>query len=308
MIVLFLSLTLFTSAFAQDFTSFLTPNPATTSFDVDDLFSPAVDHSVTPDKTHVHYSSLGINHAVKRTAKDLFTVGGRWQKLDLTSDSNLLKDYFNIQAQLGWRRDLGEDKFSFLNVSYGSASDKPFQNGRDGTLSANYIQKFNSRWFGATNFSNNRPFLNNVPLPGFFYVKEMTREKALIIGFPFIYWMTPLGPKVSFRYFGLLPWTHRVKVLYLYRPYLNPYIGFEQNPVSFFRSDREKKSDRFFWFERRLSVGAESTISKTLRLDVSTGMAFDRQFFESKNFSDSKNFEISMDRTYYLALSLRYSF
>lgn len=260
------------------------------------------------DQTQVFSNAIGANQKVYDEGRNLVTLGGKWQKLDLSARSPALNDFYNIQGSIGYRRMMDENRFGFASLSYGSASDRPFKSNRDNTLSANYIQKFNARWFGVVNYSNNRTFLNNVPLPGFFYVKEMTKEKALIFGFPIIYWMTPIGENWSFRYLGILPWTHRLKILYTKYKFLLPYVGFEQAPQSYFRDGRESRKDRFFWFERRLGAGVEGGLWRGFRYDLFSGLAFDRQFFEARNFTEKKNFNLDLENAPFVQLSLRYAF
>lgn len=295
-------------SYAQEFFSFLTPNTPNTSIEMEGGFSPQSDIDGGIDRTQILSTAVGANQKVYDQGKNLVTLGGKWQKLDLTAQSKALNDFYNIQGSVGYRRMYDDNRFGFVSLSYGSASDRPFKSSRDNTLSANYIHKFNERWFGVANYSNNRTFLNNVPLPGFFYVKEMTKEKALIFGFPIVYWMTPLSNNWSFRYLGILPWTHRAKLLYTKYKFFLPYIGYEQAPQTYFRDDRESKRDRFFWFERRVGLGVEGGFPRGFRYDLFSGLAFDRQFFEARNFSEKKNFVIDLEKAPFVQLNLRYAF
>lgn len=294
--------------FAQDFFNFLSPDSPSTSIEVEGIYLPNSDLENSEDRTQVVHRAIGINQKVYEDEKNMFTVGAKSSKLDLTSETPFLRDFYNQQGSVAYKRKLEEDKFWLASLSYGSASDKPFKNGRDSTLSVNYIQKLGPKWFLSGNYSNNRPFLNNVPLPGFFYVQEMTKDKAFVIGFPFIYWMRPLKENWSIRYFGLIPWAHRVKVLYTKNFFFMPYFGFEQSPQTFFRHDREERYNRFFWFERRVSVGVEGRISREFKYDLSTGLAFDRQFYEARNFSQGKESVVDLKNSFFASLSLRYNF
>lgn len=290
---------------AQDF-SFLSEHGPQTVLEFDQLYSPERKLEKKGDKSKLHFSNLALGHTFKE-GKGALTLGGRYQKLNLSGANTQLNDYANIQGSLGYRRMMDNGHFWFLSASYGSASDRPFKNSKDGTLGLNYIQRFSPRWYGVLNYSNNRTFLNNIPLPGFFWVKEMSREKALIIGFPFIYWMEPLSAHWTFRYIGLMPWNHRLRLLYTKYKFLRPYIAFEQAPLSYFRHDREDIEDRFFWFERRLALGLEGGLSKNLRFDVMSGLAFDRQLYEAENFNESKKFLQNLENGYFVGFNLKYS-
>ncbi|WP_408096294.1 hypothetical protein ACJVC5_14730 [Peredibacter sp. HCB2-198] len=307
-IFLFLTLFVFHCAQAQEFFSFLTPNTPQTSIEMEGGFSPQRDMDGGKDKTHVWSSAVGANQKIYDDGKNLVTLGGKWQKLDLTAQSKELNDFYNIQGSIGYRRMLENNNFAFGSLSYGSASDRPFKSNRDNTLNANYIQKFSPKWFGLLNYSNNRTFLNNIPLPGFFYVKEMTAERGMIIGFPIFYYMTPVGENYSLRYFGILPWTHRLKFLYTKYKFILPYIGYEQAPQTYFRDAREERKDRFFWFERRVGMGVEGGLARGFRFDFYTGWAFDRQFYEARNFSEKKKFLINLESAPFAQLNLRYAF
>jgi len=295
-------------SFAQDFFGFLSPDAPLTSIELEGFYLPNSDVDGGIDNSQVVNTAIGINQRVYRDEKHFVAVGAKYQKLDLTAENPFLRDYYNQQLSFSFKRNFEENKFWLGSLSYGSASDRPWENNRDNTLSANYIQKVNERWFIAANYSNNRPFLNNIPLPGFIYVKEMTQERQFIVGFPFILWQVPMSDHFSFRYFGLLPFAHRMKILYTKNRRIMPYVGFEQSPQTFFRHDREERYDRFFWFERRLQIGLEGKISKSMRFDLSGGLAFDRQFFEARNFTQDKKNEVDLEKAGFAALSIRYNF
>ena len=294
-------------SWSQDIINFLSPASKSTSIEVEGIYLPNKNVEDGRDETHVFERSGTIHQRLYRNEKNDFFVGARYRELDLSSSTPMLRDYYNHQLNLSYKRTMPGDLFWMTSISYGSASDRPFQDNRDNTLGVSYIQKFNPRWFGVLNYSNNRTFLNNIPLPGFFYVQEMSRDKALIFGFPFVYWLRPLGRKWSLRYFGLMPWSHKLRVFYK-AGMLSPYIGFEQAPQSFFRHDREDEKDRVFWFERRIASGIEGTLGKYVRLDLSAGLAFDREFFEARNFSEEKENLNNLDKSLFAALNLRLSF
>ena len=305
---LFLIFFLPTWAFAQDFFSFLSPKAPGTSIELEGLYLPDKYMDGGNDNTQVLFSSVGVSQKVYEEGKNSVVVGGKYQKLDINARNPLLHDYYNIQGSVAFRRMTDDNKFWSTSLSYGAASDKPFKNGRDSTIGVNYLQQFNSKWFGVLNYSNNRPFLNNIPLPGFFYIHEMSRERALIVGFPMVYWMTPITNDFSFRLFALGPWAYKARVLYTSWKFILPYIGLDQTPQTFFRHDRDERTDRFFWFERKAALGVEGFLKGGIRYDLSTGLAFDRQFFEARNQTEKKNFLLNMENSYFVGLTIRYNF
>lgn len=307
-LLLFLALFIPQLLCAQDFLSFLSPRSPRTTLDASGSFSPMADIEKGQDASQVLMTNLSAGHMLYEKNKDSLVVGARYQKLDFSDRDSRLRDFYNVQGSLGYKRVLNDDRFWSASLSYGSASDRPFQNGQDGTVSFNYLQKFNARWFGVLNYSNNRTFLNNIPLPGFFYVKEMSQSRALVLGFPLIYWMTPINDNFTIRYFGILPWSHKLRVLYMKWRFIRPYVGYDQSPDSYFRSDRNDKNDRIFWYEKRLLAGVEGNLNRGLRYDVGAGYAFDRQLFEARNFADTKNFLYNFDNAYFVSLGIRYNF
>lgn len=293
---------------AQEFFNFLSPDSPSTTLELEGVYLPTSDIEGGADQTQVLNTGIGATQRIYKGDQTQIAVGAKYQKLDLTAESPLLRDYYNQQGSVSFKRDLKDDKFWLASLSYGSASDRPFKSNRDNTLSANYIQKINSKWFVAGNYSNNRTFLNNIPIPGFFYVKEMSRERTFVIGFPFLYIVEPLSSKWTLRYLGILPWSHRLKLLYTKWKFIKPYLGLEQSPQTYFRHDRDSRYNRFFWFERRASLGVESGLGRSLKFDLFGGYAFDRQFFEARNFSQSKDFLINLENSYFIGLNVRYNF
>lgn len=293
------------TASAQDLFSLLSPESPSTAIDIEGSFAPERELDSTGKKTHVFNSTVELNQRVYRGDVNQFSVGARYNKLDLTK-GDFVDDLYNEQFTLNWKHTLPEEKFFLFNGSFGSASDKPFKSSRDNTIGANILYKYSSKWFVIVNYSNNRSFLNNVPIPGAFYVSEASRTKTLILGFPFILWMQPLNSNWSFRYIGLIPWSHRFRLYYERIKIVRPYVGIEQHPQTYFLHDREERTDRLFWFERKLTAGFEGTLIRELKYDLGGGYAFDRQFFEARNFSEKKNFLVNLEASWFVALGIKY--
>lgn len=307
---LLLWLTLFTFSLngrAQDFLGFLMPNTSPTQVEISGVVLPDSHANASSRTTSMHSGGISVNHKVYNKEKRMVTVGGKWHKLGLRPDDSYIKDYHNIQGTVGIRENLNNGNFHFLSIGYGSASDQPFKNGRDGTLNANYMRKFNQNWYGFINFSNNRSFLNNIPIPGFIYVHTLTQTNMLLYGFPFVFWMKPLSENFSFSFLTALPWTYNLKIRYTKWKWILPYFLFEQSPESYYRHDREERFDRFFWFERRIGVGAEAHLSRNVRVDMSGGYAFDREFSEARDFSVKNKFRSHVQNNFFISASLRMS-
>jgi hypothetical protein len=151
--------------------------------------------------------------------------------------------------------------------------------------------------------------MNNIPLPGFAYIKEQSREKTTILGFPFIYVLKPfLEGNFSFKYAGILPYNHKMRVLYNNFSILKPYLGFEQGPLVFFDTSRTTDNLRTFWFERRVALGIEKSFGPFLKIDFQTGNSFDREYFNSRSFMRKHTNITKIHDGMYVSLNLKSSF
>jgi len=306
LVMLWMILIFFSSwSFAQDFSFLLTPAAPPSQLALENMTSPQEELTNKEGETKVVHSRFIFGHTVKSEKLD-YLIGGNYQHLDFDKNE-VLRDYYQYQLSLGVRKQLPHNRFWFANVSYGTASDRPFKNSDDDTISANYIRKTSDKWFFVLNYSNNRSFLNDIPIPGFFYVKEAGKEKTTILGFPFIFVLRNVG-NWSYRYFGLLPWRHQARVSYSKFPKTQPYVGYEQDVFNFFRHDRQEVNDRVFFFQRKIGLGIDLKFFKAAKVDLFMGHSFDREIFEAKNFSDKKSFRSRLANTVFIESKISYSF
>lgn len=241
------------------------------------------------------------------TEKSKFGLSGRY--FELANSLSGIPNFYNTQFGASYQRNLEEKKSMAVSLSFGSASDKPFQDGRDGTIQVNGTYKLNEKWILLGNYSNNRPFLNNVPLPGFLYVQKHSREESLMLGFPFIYILKPFAEGMfSFKYIGVLPYNHKARVLFNQLTWVKPYFGVEQQIAVFFDSDRTRDRIRTFWKERRAVVGLEKSFGPVFKIDFQTGNSFDREYFSALSYSRQHSEVRKIHDGAFVALSLKTSF
>lgn len=281
-------------ALAQEMNFFGDP-PFASTIDVDTLVS-----------RDIRQNNVMLSHQTQRMGNSKF--GAFWRYSELANEKKL-PAFYNVQFGATLRHYTKDNRLLTLMSSLGSASTKPFREARDNTLSANASYALNERWIVFANYSNNRAFLNNIPLPGFVYVKEQTREKALMVGFPFIYWLRPFAQdQFSIRYVGLLPYNHRLRVLYNGFSWLKPFAGVEQGPMMFFDANRRSDGMRTFWFERRAMVGAEKSLGPVLKVELQAGNSFDREFFNARSFGRKHSDTTDVRDGMYGFLSVKSSF
>jgi len=223
--------------------------------------------------------------------------------------SPVLNPYRNFQGTVGARRFSGQNQVRGFNLSYGSASDRPFARAANDTASANYVHQFNERWWGLVNWSNNRLFLNNVPLPGVFYVSKMTREETLMFGFPAIFWRKRWQSGFEGMYFSFLPYNHRAYVGWFWNADHGVLLSYTHAPQVFFRDERVSKRERVFFIENKAMIEIQGTIiPRHLQWQVGVGTAFNRRVYEAKNFQEDKRFDVPLGDTWLASAQLTAQF
>lgn len=283
-------------ASAQEFHHLVGDYPFATSLEVESLYSGGIKENMT----------AGYHHSA-RTGNMKLGVFGRY--FELNNSKAGTPNFYNIQFGGSYRHYFKDDKSLGLMASFGSSSDKPFKNGRDGTALINSTYQLSEKWVLLGNYSNNRAFLNNVPLPGFVYISEQSRETTTMLGFPFIYILKPFCENnFSFKYIGILPYNHKVRVLLNHLSFFKPYLGFEQGPMVFFDSDRTSNNERTFWFERKAMLGAEKSFGPFLKTDLQFGNSFSREYFTARSFARSHSEIRKINDGMYISLNLRSSF
>ena len=130
-----------------------------------------------------------------------------------------------------------------------------------------------------------------------------------MLGFPFIYILKPFNEdNFSFKYIGVLPYNHKMRVLYNRLTFFKPYIGFEQGPFVFFDSDRTSNNLRTFWFERKAMLGLEKSFGPFLKIDFQFGNSFNREYFNARSFARRHSDVQKIHDGVYGSLSLKSSF
>lgn len=199
------------------------------------------------------------------------------------------------------------------SILFGSASNEPFNSTDDLELAANFFLKIPAKnkkdyWFVFLNYSNNREFLNQIPLPGFgYWFKTIPWFRGLVglplMGFEFVpHKTTTLG----FFYF---PARNIVgELAYQPYPFLRFFSYFQWSNERYFRANRPDTQDRLFYYEKQ--VGAGFTLRPTSFMEWSTsgGYAFDRFYFEGRNYSDRFNDRIDIGSGPFISTRLSFRF
>lgn len=215
-----------------------------------------------------------------------------------------------------WKFNVGTMHFrSFDNgwsggglFSIGTASDQPFAELRDLTLTSVAFLNIPSGPRDAWNFSlfysptSQLPF----PIPGAAYVWRPSERFSANIGVPF-----------SLRYQPTEAWTFTAD----YRPVTavnlracralgndwRIYARYEILNETYWLAERTNSNDRLYLFDQRAAIGIDRKLPAGFLLDVSAAYVFDRSIFQAESFSGSRSDVLNIDPGAGVSLMLQWS-
>lgn len=209
---------------------------------------------------------------------------------------------------LTYAQKLEGKKFWAINGSFGSASDQPFSHPNVDTLGANLFATITaeeeSSWLFILNYSNNRPILNNIPIPGFAYQYTPSKTFRGLFGFPFAFMRWEFQPQWTWSFFVATFSVVKTEFAYSVAGPVQIFTSFDFSQQPFLMRDRENTKDRLFYDEKKWAMGIRSPLSKELFADLSGGVAFDRNFFEAENYQKADQNRMAVGATWFAAASL----
>jgi hypothetical protein len=282
-----------------------------------------------PQKSSVKYdgSFLGDLQQGRLTASspiyqdehNLWTLSGLVQWMVLDTDVSLPRegtpvpqDFYNIQAGVTYTRYLEGEKFFASQVTFGSASDTPFASGNVDILNVTGMYGFqsseSSQWLFLLNYSNNRSFANNIPIPGFAYTYMPSKTFRGVFGIPIvsIFWMPT--PKLMLTSMLLGPWMAKSELGYFVLGPVRLFTGFDFKQQLFLRKDRPNPEDRFSYNEKRALLGVKSPLSQVVMAELALGYAFDRSLYETDSYFRRDQKEAFFDSTWFFNGALSANF
>ena len=211
-----------------------------------------------------------------------------------------------------YRRRLQNDWIAGARLTFGSASDKPFDSAEElvvnalGTLQIPHGQR--NAWLLMLQYSNNREFLQHVPMPGVAYLYQPEQTFRTLVGIPFamIHWEPATGWTIDASYF--IPRTVRAKIQYEIMKNIRLYSGFAWQNQRFFRADRQDGDDRLFFYDKRILAGMQWQLTEQLSLDLQAGFAFHRFIFEGEDYSDRGDNRIEIQDGCFFGIQTRIRF
>ncbi|MFI4874792.1 MAG: DUF6268 family outer membrane beta-barrel protein [Blastopirellula sp. JB062] len=194
-------------------------------------------------------------------------------------------------------------------LNLGTASDQPFDNTKQMTLSA--MGFLNIPWHNDRDSWNFSLFYSptaqiEFPIPGIAYVWRPNDQLEMNIGVPFSLTYRPTERRtLSFTY---TPLTNVNLILEQeLGAKLTLYGGYSINNEIYLLSGRPNDDERFYIFDQRLKIGLRRDIAYGFSADLSAAYLFDRQIFQADDFSSDRRDEIGIDPGALLSFSVSWS-
>jgi hypothetical protein len=170
-----------------------------------------------------------------------------------------------------------------LGLSGGSASNHPFESGKELNANVNAFLRIPVRESDAWNFTLAYSPLGQIafPVPGVSYFWHPSDCFSANIGLPFSLHWRPIDD-LSFDFSYMLLTTVHSRVTYRITDSLRVYGGFNWINQGYHLSADGDTTNRFFYYEKNLTAGTRWTITRHIWLDVASGYAFDRYYSEGK--------------------------
>ena len=195
---------------------------------------------------------------------------------------------FNIALGVNYFHPYENGNVGGIVFDMGSASDKPFQSGRDMLLSGTGFllmpQDEQSAWFVGVNASTNSQVLFGLPIPGGGYFYHPSEDFQTIIGFPFSVVSWKPSRDWQLQYVWAFLTTMHARAVYQPTPAWQLYGGFDWTNENWRLAERVNEQNHFFYYEKKLAAGFLWWFKPNVGLEISGGWAFDRYFTEVHGF------------------------
>jgi hypothetical protein len=254
-----------------------------------------------------------------QTDRDELTFAASLEYKDIDTDARLPdtnerfpEDLWGINVGATFRHLLEDDKIIGGYFAFGSRSDKPFDSAHETTLGTTLFVRIpdgdKNAWLWSVNYSNNREFLNNIPLPGVAYQYAPSKRISAIVGVPFaLVWYKPTDATSLFLGYYLVRTVH-AKARYRLSEVFSCFAGFDWDNQRYLRSGRRDREHRLFYYEKRLNAGVAVDIMQDVKIEIAGGYAFDRFYFEGTTYSDRSQNRIDVNDGPYASINAQFSF
>ncbi len=213
-----------------------------------------------------------------------------------TTGQPLSSEFYDLRFGGGYGAKFDSGNIFGVSATFGSASDKPFSEAGEMTLSATAFYytpcqgaDSNCGWLyylvGQTQLNGALPYA----FPGVGYYLTSEHFDALL-GLPAI-WLN-YKPVEELRIQGLfIPSRVMLDATWDLNDWLSLFATYDWEYLNYWEHDRVDQDEQLFYMEQRVYAGARFYLSKCAALEVGGGLGFDRKFFEAQSslFSDHHN-------------------
>ncbi len=209
----------------------------------------------------------------------------------LPDSGEALPDHlWGVRVGGSYRHFLEGSRWLGLSAAVGSRSDEPFHSSDEVAIDATVAYRVpwgeNSALLFLLNYANTREFWNHVPLPGLAYSYQPSLRLLVLAGLPVSFLRAQWESGWGVSLFYLVPRTARAEASYRVSPATQLLAAFHMDHEGHFRAGREHEDRRLFYYEKRLEAGLRHDATADLSLEAAAGYAFDRYYFEGRDFDD----------------------
>ncbi|WP_374079846.1 hypothetical protein [Bdellovibrio bacteriovorus] len=262
------------------------------------------------ERASTSYQTMNFVAPVYKTETEAVSLSLSGTQLAVKPGQGNLSELYDLQVGLGYTKALDDKRLWSVSARYGSASDKPFEDSTVTTLGVtafySYPSDETSRWLLLLDYSNNRPILNEIPLPGFAYFYAPSKTFRGVFGVPFVSLNWDYAEKWGMEVFTLVPWIFKASVNYKLNEYARIYTGVDFSQVTYYLYGRQNRNDRLFYDEKKVFLGVKSPLSKSVFAELEMGHAFDRAFFVDENYTTNPDNPVEIGNAFYGKVSLRF--
>jgi hypothetical protein len=170
-----------------------------------------------------------------------------------------------------------------LGLSGGSASNRPFESGKELNANVNSFLRIPVRETDAWNFTLAYSPLGQIafPVPGVSYFWHPSDCFSANIGLPFSLHWRPLDD-LSLDFSYMLLTTVHARATYRLTDSFYLYGGFNWINQGYHLSADGDSTNHFFYYEKNVTAGGRWIITRHVSFDITSGYAFDRYYSEGR--------------------------
>ncbi|HOG16337.1 MAG TPA: hypothetical protein PLB96_03240 [Syntrophales bacterium] len=262
---------------------------------------------------------LSLQVPVRQNSDDEWTVAATVRHDGIETEATLPDtgerfpaDLWDMRFGAAYRHRHDDGRISGGFFSLGSASDKPFNSSREDTVQVSGFLRLPSgernAWLLLLSYSNNREFLNHVPLPGIAYSWSPSDKFSGILGIPYLWLSYKPQKDVTLQASYLPVRTVHAEAAWKWIEKCSLFAAFDWSCRRYLRAGRTDSEHGLFYYEKRAGGGVRLETIQDVFLELEGGYAFDRFYFEGKDYSDRDRNRLDIHDGPYSSARLTFQF